>query len=173
MLTSTQDKTYSAHTKTSFRVAMTTKLVFNTVEWWFVSIGNTGNRKLASWMLRSPTVTENSKHTGNGIWFSCLEVWLDAMELKWSKLLVANVNPLHTPPNGRLSHCAGLSLAPLSLHFASTPPQTQLSRNPFSLCWTPMYISLSLPHRASYLSSVVSPMHMRCGLLPGRYRRPL
>ena len=78
------------------------------------------------------------------IWFQCLEVWLDAMELKWSKLLVANVKPLYM----RLSHCVRLS-SPLSLHFASAPHETRLSQSPLSLCRMSVCISVSLLRPAS------------------------
>ena len=71
-------------------------------------------------------------------------MWLDAMELKWSKLLVANVKPLYM----RLSHCVRLS-SPLSLHFASAPYETRLSQSPLSLCMMPVYISVSLSRPAS------------------------
>jgi len=66
------------------------------------------------------------------------------MELKWSKLLVANVKPLYM----RLSHCVRLS-SPLSLLFASAPPETRLSQSPLSLCIMFVYISLSLSRPAS------------------------
>lgn len=66
------------------------------------------------------------------------------MELKWSKLLVANVKPLYM----RHWHCVSLS-SPLSLHRTSTPHETRLSQSPFSLCTMSVYISLSLWRSAS------------------------
>jgi hypothetical protein len=76
------------------------------------------------------------------------------MELKWSKLLVANVKPLYM----RHWHCVSLC-SPLSLHFTSTPHETRLSQSPFSLCTMSVYISLSLSRSASLFEQRLSYAH--------------
>jgi hypothetical protein len=59
-----------SHTKTSFRVAMITKLVFNTVHWSLVSFGNTGNWKTR--VLNATKSDDNWKQQTHWVWYMVL-----------------------------------------------------------------------------------------------------
>jgi hypothetical protein len=101
-----------------------------------------------------------------GIWFECLEVWLDAMELKWSKLLVANVKPLYM----RLSHCVRLFPSISSLRIC-TPWNSTLIKPFLTLYDVWVYFCFTFTPGVVVWAASSLPCTCVVDGFPGRYRR--